>query len=208
MEHLFRGVGRLSSLTLERAKGSFVYTRTGERLLDFTSGIGVVNTGHGHPTVIQAAQDQCAKLVHGQVNLGYHQPMLDLTNDLIQHAMPSSQLNSLFYATTGAEAVENAVKLARSVTKRPYVIGFKGGYHGRTHLTMALTTSSVIYRQHMTYAQNTLVAPFPYELHGASTEQCLEDLRLMFQQQVLPSEVAAIIIEPGKSQKRAFVILL
>jgi 4-aminobutyrate aminotransferase len=196
MEHLFRGVGRLSSLSFERGKGSFVYTTSGQRLLDFTSGIGVVNTGHGHPRVVKAAQDQCLKIVHSQVNLGYHQPMLDLTQYLIDRVMPYPRLDRIFYATTGAEAVENAVKLARSVTRRPYVVSFQGGYHGRTHMTMALTTSSVIYRQNMTYSQNTLVAPFPYELHGYSSEKCLEDLRLMFQQQVLPSEVAALIIEP------------
>jgi 4-aminobutyrate aminotransferase len=196
MEHLFRGVGRLSTLIFERGEGSFVYTETGQRILDFTSGIGVVNTGHGHPRIVKAAQEQCTKIVHAQINLGYHKPMLDLTQYLIDHVMPYPSLDRVFYATTGAEAVENAVKLARTVTRRPYVISFQGGYHGRTHMTMALTTSSVIYRQNMTYSQNTLVAPFPYELHGSSTAQCLEDLSLMFQQQVLPSEVAALIIEP------------
>jgi 4-aminobutyrate aminotransferase len=196
MEHLFRGVGRLSNLIFERAKGTFVYTASGQRFLDFTSGIGVVNTGHGHPRIVKAAQDQCAKMVHAQVNLGYHQPMVDLTQYMIDHVMPYPSLDRIFYSTTGAEAVENAVKLARYVTRRPYVVCFQGGYHGRTHMTMALTTSSVIYRQNMTYSQNTLVAPFPYGLHGSSTEQCLDDLRLMFQQQVLPSEVAAFIIEP------------
>jgi 4-aminobutyrate aminotransferase len=76
MEHLFRGVGRLSTVVMDRAKGSFVWTATGERLLDFSSGIGVTNTGHCHPRVVKAAKDQCDKLVHGQVNLAYHQPMV------------------------------------------------------------------------------------------------------------------------------------
>jgi len=197
MENLFRGVGRLSTITLERGKGSFVWSTTGQRLLDFTSGIGVVNTGHCHPLVVRAAQEQCGKLIHGQVNLAFHKPMLDLTQELVR-TMPFASLDRVFYATTGAEAVENAVKLARYTTGRPNIICFQGGYHGRTHLTMSLTSSSVIYRQRMSSAQNIFVAPFPYELHGSrfSTETCLGDLRLMFRQQVLPSEVAAMIIEP------------
>src|SRR3569623_3277619 len=95
--------------------------------------------------------------------------MLDLTEDLQQHALQSfPQLDRIFYGTTGSEAVENAIKLARYATGRSYVVCFRGGYHGRTHLTMALTTSSVIYRQRMTTSlQNVLVAPIPYILHGS-----------------------------------------
>jgi len=197
MEHLFRGVGRLSTVVMDRAKGSFVWTATGERLLDFSSGIGVTNTGHCHPRVVQAAKDQCDKLVHGQVNLAYHQPMLDLTTDLMNHGgMPDASLNRIFYATTGAEAVENAVKLAKYTTGRPHTLVFQGGYHGRTSLTMSMTTSSVIYRQKMCSPQNIFVSSFPYELHGKSVESALSDLKLMFQQQVLPEEVACMVIEP------------
>lgn len=196
MEHLFRGVGRLSTVVMDRAKGSFVWTATGERLLDFSSGIGVTNTGHCHPQVVQAAKEQCDRLVHGQVNLAYHQPMLDLTTDLIDNCMPEDSLDRIFYSTTGAEAVENAVKLAKYTTARPHTIVFQGGYHGRTSLTMSMTTSSVIYRQKMATPQNIFVAPFPYELHGISVESALSELRLMFQQQVLPEEVAAMVIEP------------
>lgn len=197
MEHLFRGVGRLSSVVLHKGQGSYVYATTGEAFLDFTSGIGVVNTGHCHPTVVQAAQEQCANLIHAQVNLAYHEPMLALTNDLLQHALQSfPSLSRIFYATTGAEAVENAIKVAKYATKRPYIVCFQGGYHGRTQLTMSLTTSSNIYRQYMTTSNNILVAPFPYELHGDTSESCLNALNLMLKQQVVPSEVAAMIIEP------------
>ena len=196
MEHLFRGVGRLSTVVMDRAKGSFVWTATGERLLDFSSGIGVTNAGHCHPKVVAAAKEQCDKLVHGQVNLAFHQPMLDLTSDLMENAMPDSSLDRIFYATTGAEAVENAVKLAKYTTGRPHVIVFQGGYHGRTQLTMSMTTSSVIYRQRMATPTGIFTAPFPYELHGTSVESALRDLKIMFQQQVLPEEVACMVIEP------------
>jgi 4-aminobutyrate aminotransferase len=210
-KHLFRGVGRLSSLVIERGKGSFVYattqqggassTTTPARLLDMTSGIGVVNTGHCHPRVVEAAQRQCEKIVHAQVNLSYHPPMLELTRELLENALldfPS--LNRIFYSTTGAEAVENAIKLARSVTRRSSVVVFQGGYHGRTQLTMGLTTSSTIYRKNsMSHAHNVFVAPYPYELHDPirySSESCLQDLQLLLKQQVDPRDVAAVLIEP------------
>lgn len=196
MEHLFRGVGRLSTVVMDRAKGTFVWTACGQRLLDLSSGIGVTNTGHCHPKVVEAAKKQCDQLIHGQVNLAYHQPMLDLTTDLVEHGMPDASLDRIFYSTTGAEAVENAVKLARYTTGRPHTIVFQGGYHGRTQLTMSMTTSSVIYRQRMASPQNVFVSSFPYELHGNSTESALQDLKLLFQQQVLPEEVAAMVIEP------------
>jgi 4-aminobutyrate aminotransferase len=177
---------------MDRAKGTFVWTSCGQRLLDFSSGIGVTNTGHCHPKVVEAAKKQCDQLIHGQVNLAYHQPMLDLTIDLVEHCMPDASLDRIFYSTTGAEAVENAVKLARYTTGRPHTIVFQGGYHGRTQLTMSMTTSSVIYRQRMASPQNVFVSSFPYELHGTTTESALQDLHLLFQQQVLPEEVAAM----------------
>lgn len=197
MKHqLFRGVGRLSDLTFTHGKGTFLKTACGRSLLDFASGIGVTNTGHCHPKVIEAAKAQCDKIIHAQVNIGYHEPMLELAELLLQ-SVPSS-MDRIFYATTGAEAVENAVKLAKYATGRPNVICFQGGYHGRTHLTMGLTTSSVIYRQKMSTTNNIFVSSFPYELHDGpdASQRCLAQLKLMLKQQTLPEEVAAMIIEP------------
>jgi 4-aminobutyrate aminotransferase len=214
-KHLFKGVGRLSSLVIERGKGSFVYATTHESatattnssaattktLLDMTSGIGVVNTGHCHPRVVEAAQRQCEKIVHAQVNLSYHPPMLELTQDLLENALHKfPSLDRIFYSTTGAEAVENAIKLARSVSRKSSIIVFQGGYHGRTQLTMGLTTSSTVYRKsNMSHAHNVFVAPYPYALHDPvrfSTESCLRDLKLLLKQQVDPSDVAAVLVEP------------
>jgi len=195
--NLFRGIGRLSNLVFTDGKGTFINTACGQSLLDFTSGIGVTNTGHCHPKVVEAAKAQCDKIIHAQVNLGYHQPMLDLTEALVPW-MPSTTLDRIFYSTTGAEAVENAIKLAKYATGRPNVICFQGAYHGRTYLTMGLTTSSVIYRQKMAATNNIFVSSFPYELHDGPTAstKCLADLNMMFKQQTLPEEVAAMIIEP------------
>ena len=179
-----------------RGSGSYIFTSSGRKLLDLTSGIGVTNTGHCHAKIVAAAKAQCDNLIHGQVNLGYHTPMLELTETLVP-LMPSSNLDRIFYSTTGAEAVENAIKLARYTTQRNSIIVFQGGYHGRTHLTMGMTTSSTIYKQHMMATnQGIFVAPFPYELHGDSTEKCLQDLNILLKQQVVPTDVAAMIIEP------------
>ena len=104
MEYIFRGVGRLSNLVFVEGKGSWVKTSCGREILDFTSGIGVTNTGHCHPAVVSAAKDQCDKIIHAQVNLGGHRPMVDLTNKLVT-IMPYDNLNRIFYSTTGAEAV-------------------------------------------------------------------------------------------------------
>lgn len=197
-KHLFKGVGRLSQAVFDKAQGSMVFTNTGRRLLDFTSQIGVTNTGHCHPAVVEAAKAQIDKMVMSQVNLGYHTPMMELTEELV-NIMPSEKLDRIFYSTTGAEAVENAIKLAKFATGRQGVIVFQGGYHGRTALTMAMTTSSVIYRQRMGSNPSSIYTlPFPYELHGQhqSVESCLEEIQLFFKQQAIPEEIACMVIEP------------
>jgi 4-aminobutyrate aminotransferase-like enzyme len=138
--HIARGVGRLTDLVFASGSGSYVKTTCGKSLLDFTSGIGVVNTGHSHPVVIAAAREQLDNIVHSQVNLGYHDKMLELT-ELLLPRMPRG-MDVLYYGTTGAEAVENAVKMARAFTGKHAVVVFRGGYHGRTFGTMAMTVSA------------------------------------------------------------------
>lgn len=195
-KHLFKGVGRLSQAVFERAQGSMIFTTTGARVLDFTSQIGVTNTGHCHPQVVDAAKAQIDNMIMAQVNLGYHAPMMELTQQLLD-VMPSKHLDRIFYSTTGAEAVENAIKLAKHSTGRQGVMVFQGGYHGRTALTMAMTTSSVIYRQRMgSNPASVFTLPFPYELHGQSVESCLEAIHLFFKQQAVPEEIACMVIEP------------
>lgn len=174
-----------------------MYTQCGRKLLDFTSQIGVTNTGHAHPRIVQAVTEQISKLPMGQVNLGYHEPMMELTESLLTNVLPP-HLDRVFYSTTGAEAVENAIKLATYTTGRPGVICFQGGYHGRTALTMAMTSSSVTYKQNMSNLNpsNIYTLPFPYELQGYSIDFCLKELDLLFEQQILAKEIACMIIEP------------
>ena len=129
---------------IDHGAGSCLYDTAGRRYLDFTCGIGVANTGHCHPKVVAAIQAQAAKLIHGQINIVFHQPMLDLVEEL-KPVVPAG-LDSFFFGNSGAEAVEGAVKLSKHATGRPNVIVFNGSFHGRTHLTMAMTTSKTVYR--------------------------------------------------------------
>lgn len=163
----------MTQLVFERAQGSWVWTEDGGKFLDMTCGIGVTNTGHSHPKVVSAVQEQVGKLVHGQVNIAYHRPMLDLIAKFKEHnVMPdappstgggSSKLDTFFFWNSGAEAVEAAIKLARQATGRQGVLVFQGGYHGRTIGTMSLTTSKNIYRAGFgPLMPGVFVAPFPY----------------------------------------------
>jgi 4-aminobutyrate aminotransferase len=160
----------------------------------------VTNTGHCHPKVVQAIQEQAAKLLHGQVNLVFHPPLLELAEEL--RTIVPQGLDSFFFSNSGAEAVEGAVKLARQATGRPNVIVFQGSFHGRTALTMALTTSKTIYRAgYQPLPAGVFVAPYPYAYrYGWSPEEteafCLQELKLLLKCQTAPFETAAILVEP------------
>ena len=188
------------TLIVERGEGPYLYTTDGRRLLDFTSGIGVTSTGHSHPRVVKAIQDQAAKLLHGQVNIVYHRPLIELTESLRQ-VLPAP-LDTFFFSNSGAEIIEAAVKLAKHATRRPNVIVFSGSFHGRTHLTMAMTTSKTIYRAgYQPLVPGIFVAPYPYAYHygwdeAATTDYCLSELKLLLKSQTAPEETAAIVIEP------------
>jgi 4-aminobutyrate aminotransferase len=159
----------------------------------------VTNTGHCHPDVISAAQEQLGKLVHGQINLVFHQPMFDLVSELLEVAPP--HLDRFFFSNSGAEAVEASIKLARQVTGRPNIIVFQGGYHGRTVGTMSLTTSNTAYRLgYQPLMAGVFVAPFPYSYYygwppEVTTAFCLRQLRHLLTTQTAPQETAAILVE-------------
>ncbi|HEX2141529.1 MAG TPA: aminotransferase class III-fold pyridoxal phosphate-dependent enzyme, partial [Candidatus Limnocylindria bacterium] len=141
---------RYTDLVVERGEGSWIETVDGERYLDYTSGIGVTNTGHAHPRVAAAIAHQAARIIHAQQNILYHKAGLDL-HERLPRTMPGladGEEAALFLSNSGAEAVEAAVKLAKYATRRPAVIAFRGGFHGRTHGTMALTSSGVKMRGH------------------------------------------------------------
>ncbi len=200
LSHLSPVWTRSATIIAERGEGAYLHTTDGRKLLDFTCGIGVTNTGHAHPKVVKAIQDQAAKLLHGQANIVYHQPMIELVDELLK--IVPSKLDTFFFSNSGAEIIEGAVKLAKQATKRTNVIVFSGSFHGRTHLTMGMTTSKTIYRVgYQPLVPGIFVAPFPYAYkygwdEETTTDYCLKELEQLLKGQTAPEETAAIVIEP------------
>ena len=134
----------LTGLQPARAEGIYFYDSEGQRYTDFTSGIGVTNTGHCHPRVVQAIRDQAGEMLFGQMNIVIPPTTLQLAERLNQHTPP--HIDRYFFSNSGAEAVEAAVKLARQATGKRNIVVFQGSFHGRTHQAMAMTTSKPVYR--------------------------------------------------------------
>ncbi len=194
---------RITDLAVDHGAGSWLVTTDGVRYLDYSSGIGVTNTGHAHPTVVAAIQAQAARLLHGQQNIVYHEPGLRLYERL-RHVLPGGPWQA-FLSNSGAEAVEAAVKLARSATGRPVMMAFRYGFHGRTAQTMALTAAKDVYRAAFEPLPGSVYhADYPYCYrapggpHDPSACTCdwEERLDLLFHQLVYPERVAGIIVEP------------
>ena len=191
--------GRIFNFVADRAEGSYIYTTDGRKLLDFTCGIGVTNTGHCHPKVVEAIREQAGNFLHAQANIVIHKPMLQLIEELRRIAPPS--IDGFFFSNSGAEALEGAIKLARVATGKQNVIVFNGSFHGRTAGTMALTTSKTIYRAGFgPLPSGVFVSPFPYAFRlGMTDEQAsqyaLEQLEYLLASQTAPKETAAILVE-------------
>jgi 4-aminobutyrate aminotransferase len=194
---------RITNLAIDHGTGSWLVTTDGERYLDYSSGIGVTNTGHAHPRVVAAIQAQAARLLHGQQNIVYHEPGLRLYERLAG-LLPGGPWQA-FLSNSGAEAVEAAVKLARVATNRPVIVAFRGGFHGRTAQTMALTTAKDVYRAAFEPLPGSVYhTPYPYCYRAAGgphdPEACTcdweEHLDLLFHQAIDPARVAAFVVEP------------
>ncbi|KIW00205.1 uncharacterized protein PV09_08245 [Verruconis gallopava] len=203
-QHITPGIGRLTKHVFEDAKGTWVTTDKGVKLLDLTSGIGVVNLGHCHPKVSEAAAKQCMKMTHAQVNIGFSAAQIDLLRELLP-IMPHESLDTIFLWNSGAEAVEASVKLARAATKKQNIIVMQGSYHGRTAGTAALTKSKTIYGEgHGPLMPGVFTTAFPYySQFGLPVDTPIEELvdkslmqlRLTLKQQTAPSDTAAILLE-------------
>ncbi|MER7861985.1 aminotransferase class III-fold pyridoxal phosphate-dependent enzyme [Amycolatopsis japonica] len=187
-------------VVVDHGEGVYLYDTDGKRHLDFTAGIGVTSTGHCHPHVVSAAQEQIGKLIHGQYTTVMHKPMLELTEKL-GGVLPEG-LDSLFYANSGSEAVEAALRLSRQATKRPNVIVFQGGFHGRTVAAATMTTSGTRFSAGISPLMSGVhVAPFPYAFHygwdeETATKFALRELDYLFATVCAPNETAAFFIEP------------
>ena len=199
-EYLSPVWSHLTHIQPERAEGIYLYDAAGRRYIDFTSGIGVTNTGHCHPRVVRAIQEQAAQLIFGQANIVIVPQVAALAEKLASITPPG--IDRFFFANSGAEAIEGAVKLARHATGRRNLIVFQGGFHGRTAQAMAMTTAKYIYRyDYQPLPAGVFVAPFPSCYASGMDEAtltriCLHQLDLLLKGQSAPDETAAMIIEP------------
>ncbi len=197
--HMTPAWSRIFNFVSDRAEGAYIYTEDGKKLLDFTSGIGVTNTGHCHPKVVEAIREQAGLFLHAQANIVIHKPMLQLIEEIRKIVPPS--IDSFYFANSGAEALENAVKIAKAATGRQNIIVFDGSFHGRTHATMALTTSKTGYRTGFgPLPSGIYVSPFPYAFNMHMTEEqaseyALSQLEYLLASQTAPKDTAAILIE-------------
>lgn len=191
-----RGIVTAHPLVLSRGQGSLVWDVEGREYLDFVCGIGVLNVGHNHPRVVEAVQRQLTQLTHTSFQVAGYPPYIELAARLNRLVGGDEAYKSVFL-TTGAEAVENAVKIARSYTDRSAIIAFRGGFHGRTLLGISLTGFAAPYRQNFgPFAPDIHHIPFPNAYRGISDAQSLAALEELFHTVVAPERVAAVLIEP------------
>ena len=191
-----RGLVTAHPLVIDRAQGTELWDVDGKRYLDFVGGIGVLNIGHNHPKVVAAVQAQLQKVTHACFQVVAYQPYLDLAKRLCEMIGGEQAYKAAFF-TSGAEAVENAVKIARAYTQRSAVIAFRGGFHGRTLLGTTLTGMSQPYKQNFgPFAPEVFHTPYPNAYRGVTSEMALQALDELLATQVAPERVAAIILEP------------
>ena len=191
-----RGITSAHPITAGRARGSELWDVSGKRYVDFAGGIGVMNVGHAHPRVMEAVHEQLEQATHTSFQVVHYESYLRLAQRLCEVAPIDGPKKAIFFST-GAEAIENAVKIARAATGRQAVISFRGGFHGRTLLALSLTGSVQPYKQNFgPYAAEVYQTPFPYSYRGWTTEAALADLGNLLESEVSPSRVAAIVIEP------------
>ncbi|HEY4370190.1 MAG TPA: 4-aminobutyrate--2-oxoglutarate transaminase [Steroidobacteraceae bacterium] len=195
-----RGVASATQLYAQSAENSHIKDVEGRRFIDFASGIGVLATGHRHPRVVRAVQEQLDHFSHTAFQVMAYESYIELAERLNTIAPFSGPAKSVLF-TTGAEAVENAVKIARIATGRPAVIAFTGAFHGRTMMTASLTGKMVPYKQGSgSPAPDIFRLPFPIDHRGVRVEDTLRALSSLFYGDVEPSRVAAIIIEPVQGE--------
>ena len=185
---------------VESAKGAVLTDVEGKEYIDFAGGIAVMNVGHSHPKVVEAVKSQVEKFSHTCVMVNPYEVAVELAEKLVELAPGSSDKKAIF-VSTGAEAVENCVKIARAYTGRRGVIAFNGGFHGRTQLAMALTGKITPYKNLFgPFPGDIFHAPFPTALHDVSVKDSLKALENLFKVDIAPSDVAAIIVEPVQGE--------
>ena len=195
-----RGVGISHQVYTARAENAELWDAEGNRYIDFAGGIAVLNTGHRHPKVIAAVQKQLEAFTHTCFQVTPYENYIELEEKLNAIAPIAAPAKTIFL-TTGAEALENAVKIARAATGRPGIISFAGGYHGRTLLTMAMTGKVLPYKKKFAPMPAEIYhAPFPFEPFGVTVADSLKAIDMLFRADIEPTRVAAIVIEPVQGE--------
>ena len=200
-----RGVGVATQVFAERARNAEIWDVEGKRYIDFAGGIGVLNTGHRHPKVMAAVEAQLQKFTHTCYQVVPYPGYVELAEKL-NALTPGDFPKKTAFFSTGAEAIENAVKIARAATGRSGVIAFSGAFHGRTMMGMALTGKVAPYKAGFgPFPAEIYHAPFPVELHGGSEQASLRALDTLFKADIEPKRVAAIVIEPVQGEGGFYV---
>lgn len=195
-----RGVGMQTQIYVARAANAEVWDIEGRRYIDFAAGIAVVNTGHCHPRVIEAVRRQAEAFTHTCHQVLPYETYIRLAERL-NAAVPGDFAKKTVFVTTGAEAVENAVKIARAATGRPAVIAFGGGFHGRTFMALSLTGKVSPYKKNFgAMMPDVYHVPFPVALHGTDSAASLAAIGQLFKADLDPARVAAILIEPVQGE--------
>ena len=194
------GLGQTHEIFVERAENAEVWDVEGRRYIDFAGGIAVLNTGHRHPKLVEAIASQLDRYTHTCFQVLAYEPYVELAERLIAKT-PGDFAKKAFFMTTGAEAIENAIKVARAYTRRSAVIAFGGAFHGRTMMGMALTGKVAPYKAGFgPFPAEVYHAKFPCALHGVSVDDAMASIEAIFKYDVEPQRVAAIILEPVQGE--------
>ena len=195
-----RGVGQIHPIVAERAENATVWDVEGREYIDFAGGIAVLNTGHLHPKVVAAVQEQLTKLSHTCFQVLAYEPYIELCEEIAKR-VPGDFAKKTLLVTTGSEAVENAVKIARAATGRAGVIAFTGAYHGRTMMTLGLTGKVAPYSAGMGLMPGGIFrAQYPCAIHGVSVDDSIASIERIFKNDAEPRDIAAIIVEPVQGE--------
>ncbi|HLG63873.1 MAG TPA: 4-aminobutyrate--2-oxoglutarate transaminase [Ktedonosporobacter sp.] len=204
-EFVARGVASTMSVFAAKANGAIIEDVDGNRFIDFAGGIGSMNMGHSRPQVVKAITEQAEKFTHTCFSVMMYEPYIALAERIV-NITPGKFAKKAIFFNSGAEAVENAVKIARYATGRPAIITFDNAYHGRTLMTMTMTAKVKPYKYRFgPYAPEVYRAPFPYPYRmqmtpAAASQFCIQELERMFTGEVAPDQVAAVVIEPVQGE--------
>ena len=194
-----RGQGNLLPIFIKKGVNSELWDEEDNRYIDFGAGIAVANTGHSNPKVVEAVKEQVTNFSHTCVMVTPYKNSIELAEKIVKKS-PIKNAKSIF-VTTGAEAVENAIKISRAATNRPGIIAFNGSFHGRTNLCMGLTGKVAPYKNgYGPFPNDIYHAPYPIEYHGISVDESIKYLSNIFKVSIEPEKIAAIIIEPVQGE--------